>query len=157
MARKHGATREIEPWDWRYYAEKVRNARYHLDTAALKPYFALDRMLAAAFDTANRLFGLRFLERPDLRAYHADVRVFEVQGSDGRIVGVFLSDNFARPTKRGGAWMSAYRWQMRAGGETLPIIVNNNNAKAPAGDRRFSADDVRSSMNSDGLHGLLCR
>ncbi len=159
MAQEHGATHEIEPWDWRYYAEKVRNARYHLDAAELKPYFALDRMLAAAFDTANRLFGLRFLERPDLRAYHADVRVFEVQGSDGRIVGVFLSDNFARPTKRGGAWMSAYRWQMRAGGETLPIIVNNNNfAKAPAGEQTLlSPDDVTTLFHEfgHGLHGLL--
>ena len=104
-----GETHAIEPWDWRHYAEKVRTARYGLDDAQLKPYFSLDRMLAAAFDTAQRLFGISFDERGDIRAYHPDVRVFEVRGRDGRPVGVFLSDNFARPTKRGGAWMSAYR------------------------------------------------
>ena len=81
---RSGATHAIEPWDWRYYAEKVRKARYRLDDAALKPYFSLERMLAAAFDTAQRLFGLRFVERPDIRAYHPDVRVFEVRGARRR-------------------------------------------------------------------------
>ena len=159
FAAAEGATHTIEPWDWRYYAEKVRKERYHIDDAELKAYFSLDRMLGAAFDTAHRLFGLNFIERPDLRAYHADVRIFEVRGSDDRIIGVFLSDNYARPTKRGGAWMSAYRWQLRAGGETLPIIVNNNNfAKAPSGDPTLlSADDVRTLFHEfgHGLHGLL--
>jgi peptidyl-dipeptidase Dcp len=159
MAAAQGATHAIEPWDWRYYAEKVRKARYRTDDAALKPYLSLERMLAAAFDTAERLFGLRFFERPDIRAYHPDVRVFEVRGRDGATVGLFLSDNYARPNKRGGAWMSAYRWQSRADGETLPIIVNNNNfAKAPAGEPTLlSADDVRTLFHEfgHGLHGLL--
>jgi len=159
MALAHGATHAIESWDWRYYAEKVRKARYHLDDAALKPYFSLERMLAAAFDTAHRLFGIRFVERPDIRAYHADVRIFEVRGPDNRVIGVFLSDNYARPNKRGGAWMSAYRWQSRADGETLPIVVNNNNfAKGPAGEPTLlSADDVRTLFHEfgHGLHGLL--
>ena len=84
MALTHGATHAIEPWDWRYYAEKVRKARYRMDDAALKPYFSLERMLAAAFDTAQRLFGLRFVERPDIRAYHPDVRIFEVRDRDDR-------------------------------------------------------------------------
>ena len=159
MALSHGAQHTIEPWDWRYYAEKVRKARYRMDDAALKPYFSLERMLAAAFDTAQRLFGLRFVERPDLRAYHPDVRIFEVHGRDSGTVGLFLSDNHARPNKRGGAWMSAYRWQSRADGETLPIIVNNNNfAKGPAGEPTLlSADDVRTLFHEfgHGLHGLL--
>ena len=159
MALAHGATHAIEPWDWRYYAEKVRKARYRMDDAALKLYFSLERMLAAAFDTAHRLFGLRFEERPDVRAYHPDVRVFEVRDRDGRMVGVFLSDNFARPNKRGGAWMNAYRWQSRADGETLPIIVNNNNfAKGPDGEPTLlSADDLRTLFHEfgHGLHGLL--
>ena len=137
-ALAHGATHSIEPWDWRFYAEKVRKAHYGFDGAVMKPYFTLDRMLAAAFDTANRLFGIRFVERPDLRAYHEDVRVFEVRGRDDVVVGVFLSDNFARPTKRGGAWMSAYRYQSRVDGETIPIIVNNNNF-AKGGGRRADA------------------
>ena len=159
MALAHGENHAIEPWDWRYYAEKVRKARYGFDDALLKPYFSLERMLAAAFDTANRLFGLDFVERPEIRAYHPDVRVFEVRGRDNKPVGVFLSDNFARPSKRGGAWMSAYRWQSRVGGETLPIIVNNNNfAKAPPGEPTLlSADDARTLFHEfgHGLHGLL--
>ena len=156
---RSGATHAIEAWDWRHYAEKVRNARYGLDEAQLKPYFSLDRMLAAAFDTAQRLFGISFHERGDIPAYHPDVRVFEVRGRDGASLGVFLSDNYARPTKRGGAWMSAYRWQSRIDGETLPVIVNNNNfAKAPAGEPTLlSADDVRTLFHEfgHGLHGLL--
>jgi peptidyl-dipeptidase Dcp len=159
LARAEGATHAIEPWDWRYYAEKVRQARYHLDNATVKPYFPLDRMLAAAFDTAHRLFGIRFVERSDLHAYHADVRIFEVRSGDGRTIALFLSDNFARPTKRGGAWMSAYRWQSRVDGEVLPIVVNNNNfARAPAGEPTLlSADDVRTLFHEFGhaLHGML--
>jgi len=159
MARSLGETHAIEAWDWRHYAEKVRKARYGLDEAQLKPYFSLDRMLHAAFDTAQRLFGISFHERGDMPAYHPDVRVFEVRGRDGKPMGVFLSDNYARPTKRGGAWMSAYRMQSRSDGETLPIIVNNNNfAKAPAGEQTLlSADDVRTLFHEfgHGLHGLL--
>jgi peptidyl-dipeptidase Dcp len=159
MARASGATHAIEPWDWRYYAEKVRKARYRLDDAEVKAYFPLERMLAAAFETAHRLFGITFAERKDLHAYHPDVRVFEVHGGDGRLTGIFLSDNYARATKRGGAWMSAYRWQSRSNGETLPIVVNNNNfAKAPAGESTLlAADDVRTLFHEfgHGLHGLL--
>jgi len=158
-ALAHGETHPIEPWDWRYYAEKVRKAHYGFDGAVLKPYFALDRMLGAAFDTAHRLFGIRFTERPDLHAYHPDVRVFEVRDHDERAVGLFLSDNFARPTKRGGAWMSLYRNQSRIDGETLPIVVNNNNfAKgAPGEPTLLSADDARTLFHEfgHGLHGLL--
>ena len=159
LAKSQGAAHPIEPWDWRYYAEKVRKERYHLDDDELKPYFSLERMRAAMFDTAQRLFGLSFAPRPDVRAYHADVGVFEVRGADDRLVGVFLSDNYARPNKRGGAWMSAFRWQSRRDGETLPIIVNNNNfAKGSAGTPTLlSADDVRTLFHEfgHGLHGLL--
>ena len=158
-ALAHGETHPIEPWDWRYYAEKVRRAHYGFDAAVLEPYFALDRMLAAAFDTAHRLFGVRFVLRPDLPAYHPDVRVFEVKDAEDRMVGLFLSDNFARQTKRGGAWMSSFRDQSNSDGETLPIIVNNNNfAQGDAGEPTFlSADDVRTLFHEfgHGLHGLL--
>ena len=159
MALAHGETHAIEPWDWRYYAEKVRKARYGFDEATVKRYFSLDRMLEAAFDTAHRLFGLTFVERPDIRTYHHDVRTFEVRGRDDRLIGIFLSDNFARPTKRGGAWMNDYRVQSRVAGETVPIVVNNNNfAKAPPGEATLlSADDARTLFHEfgHGLHGLL--
>jgi peptidyl-dipeptidase Dcp len=155
----YGETHAIEPWDWRFYAEKVRTAHYGFDGGTLKPYFSLDRMLAAAFDTAHRLFGISFVERPDIPAYHPDVRVFEVRGREDQVVGIFLSDNFARPTKRGGAWMSAYRNQSRVDGDTIPIIVNNNNfAKAAPGQPTLlSADDARTLFHEfgHGLHGLL--
>jgi peptidyl-dipeptidase Dcp len=148
----------IEPWDWRYYAEKVRQARYDVDDALVKPYFPLQRVAVAAFDCAERLFGVRFVARTDLPAYHPDVRVYEVQ-RDGRTVGVFLHDNFARPSKRSGAWMSAYRWQSRVDGDVIPIVVNNNNfAKAPPGEPTLlSLDDVRTLFHEfgHGLHGLL--
>ena len=159
MALSRGENLQIEPWDWRYYAEKVRKARYDFDEAAIKPYFSLERMLTAAFDCAHRLFGIRFVERVDIPLYHSDVRAYEVRDRDDRIIAVFLSDNFARPTKRSGAWMSAYRWQSRADGEVLPIIVNNNNfAKAPAGEPTLlSTDDVRTLFHEfgHGLHGML--
>jgi len=159
MALSHGETHAIEPWDWRYYAEKVRKARYGFDEAEVKPYFSLERMLAAAFDTARRLFGLKFVERPDVASYHGDVRTFEVRDRDERLIGIFLSDNFARPSKRGGAWMNDYRAQSRVAGETLPIVANNNNfAKSPAGEATLlSADDVRTLFHEfgHGLHGLL--
>ena len=158
MARAGGATHAIEPWDWRYYAEKVRRERYAIDDAEVKPYFALDRMIEAMFDCAGRLFGIRFVPCPDLKAYHPDVRVYEVQDAQGQTLGAFLSDNFMRPTKRGGAWMSTFQQQSRANG-TQPIVINNNNfAKAPPGEPTLlSADDVRTLFHEfgHGLHGLL--
>ncbi len=153
----------IEAWDWRYYAEKVRKVRYDFDEAQVKPYFPLDRMTAAAFDCAARLFGLKFIEQPQVKAYHPDVKVYEVRGADGALVGVFLHDNFARPAKRSGAWMGSYRVQSRiggAGGEAVvPIVVNNNNfAKAALGEPTLlSFDDARTLFHEfgHGLHGLL--
>jgi len=155
-----GESPEIEAWDWRYYAEKVRQARYDLDEAQVKPYFPLERMVEAAFDCAQRLFGLRFTLRADLRAYHPDVQVYEVsQQGDGSLVGIFLHDNFARPSKRSGAWMGSYRQQMRNGGGVLPIVVNNNNfAKgAPGAPTLLSFDDAATLFHEfgHGLHGLL--
>jgi peptidyl-dipeptidase Dcp len=155
---------QIEAWDWRYYAEKVRQARYDLDEAAVKPYFPLDRMVEAVFDCAQRLFGVRFTARADLQAYHPDVKVYEVrQAADDSMVGIFLHDNFARPTKRSGAWMSLYRSQSRNAADAaqgvLPIVVNNNNfAKgAPGEPTLLSFDDARTLFHEfgHGLHGLL--
>ena len=158
-ARARGDAIEIAPWDWRYYAEKVRAAHYHLDEAEIKPYFALDRMEAAAFDCARRLFGVEFVRRADLAAYHPDVRVYEVRGRDGARIGLFLADHFARPGKRSGAWMNSLRLQSRAGGEVLPIVGNNNDfAQAPAGEPTLlSADNLRTLFHEfgHGLHGLL--
>ena len=115
MARAEGLNEPLEPWDWRYYAEKVRRAQYDLDEAEVKPYFVLDNMVAAAFDTAGHLFGLTFTARGDLPVYHPDVRVWEVRDRAGNHVGLFLHDNFARPGKHSGAWSSRYRDQQKSG------------------------------------------
>jgi peptidyl-dipeptidase Dcp len=159
LMREAGITHAIEPWDWRFWAEKVRQRTYALDDAEIKPYFPLERMVAAAFDCAERLFGVRFAERADLPVYHPDVRAYEMRGGDGRVAGIFLHDNFARPSKRSGAWMSSFRQQTKNGGEVIPVIVNNNNfAKAAAGEPTLlSFDDVRTLFHEfgHGLHGLL--
>ena len=154
-----GQASEIEPWDWRYWAEKVRRDRYAIDDAEVKPYFRLENMVAAAFDCAQRLFGLSFVPRDDLPVYHPDVKAYEVRDASGAAVGVFLQDNLARPAKRSGAWMSSLRWQHRNGGAQLPVILNNNNfAKGGADEPTLlSLDDARTLFHEfgHGLHGLL--
>ena len=106
-----GGNFKIAGCDWRYYAEKVRKAKFDVDEAEVKPYLQLDSVIAAAFDVASKLFGVSFNERKDLPVYHPDVRAFEVTGADGRHIGLFLGDYFARPSKRSGAWMSGWRDQ----------------------------------------------
>ena len=159
MARSEGGNFTIAPWDWRYYAEKVRKAQFDLDEADIKPYLSLDRMLEAAFYTAKKLFGLSFVERHDVPVYHPDVRVWEVQARGGRHVGLFLGDYFARPSKRSGAWMSSFRRQQKLIGNIRPIIVNVLNcAKAADGQPTLlSYDDARTLFHEFGhaLHGLL--
>ena len=155
-----GGNFEVAGWDWRYYAEKVRKARYDVDEAEVKPYLQLDNVIEAAFDVATRLFGLKFTERTDLPVYHPDVRAFEVRAKDGRHVGIFLGDYYARPSKRSGAWMSGYRDQYKFDGrEVRPIVVNVSNfAKgAPGEPSLLSLDDARTLFHEFGhaLHGLL--
>ncbi|HZF79766.1 MAG TPA: M3 family metallopeptidase, partial [Rubrivivax sp.] len=152
----------IEPWDWRFWAEKVRRCRYAIDDAEVKPYFELNRVVQAAFDCAQRLFGLSFTQRDDIPVYHPDVKAFEVRNAQGEVTGIFCQDNFARPNKRSGAWMSALRWQHRNGegrAHELPVILNNNNfARGAAGEPTLlSLDDARTLFHEfgHGLHGLL--
>ena len=156
MARSLGQPTPIAAWDWRYLAQKVRAQRFDLDDAELKPYFSLDAMIAAMFDCAGRLFGLHFVERKDMALHHADARLWEVRGEDGALVGLFIGDNFARSTKRSGAWMSVFRSQSGHEGGTLPIVINNNNF-AKASPTLLSFDDVRTLFHEfgHGLHGLL--
>ena len=159
IARGKGLNDPIEPWDWRYYAEKVRQAEYDLDEAEVKPYFVLDNMVQAAFDTARRLFGLTFTERSDVPVYHPDVRVWEVRDNAGDHVGMFLHDNFARPGKRSGAWSSRYRDQETLDGAAVtPIVVNNNNF-AKGAPTLLSFDDAETLFHEfgHGLHSLLSR
>ena len=158
MARADGLNEPIAAWDWRYYAEKVRQAKYALDEASVKPYFVLDNIVQAAFDTAERLFGLRFIERRDCPVYHPDVRAYEVRDAADRPIGLFLHDNFARAGKQSGAWSSRYRDQETLDGAVAPIVVNNNNF-AKGAPTLLSFDDAETLFHEfgHGLHGLLSR
>jgi peptidyl-dipeptidase Dcp len=159
LARSEGQNDPIAAHDWHFYAEKVRKARFALDEAEIKPYLQLDRIIDAAFDVASRLFGLRFTPRPELGGYHPDVRIWEVSTADGRHMGLFLGDYFARASKRSGAWMSQYRGQRNLDGEQRPIIVNVCNFAKPAPGQAalLSIDDARTLFHEFGhaLHGLL--
>jgi peptidyl-dipeptidase Dcp len=159
VARRDGFEGALEQWDWRFYAEKVRQADYALDEAEMKPFFVFEAIQQAAFDTATRLFGVTFTPIAGVALYHPDVRAYEVRDGTGH-VGVFLADPFARPDKRSGAWMSSYRDQeaMDAGaaGAVSPIIVNNNNF-AQSAPVLLSLDDAETLFHEFGhaLHGLL--
>jgi peptidyl-dipeptidase Dcp len=156
LAQAKGDNIEIEPWDWRFYAEQVRKERHDLDEAVIKPYFQLDRIIEAAFETAYRLFGVSFVELKDTPRYHPDIRVWQVTGSGGEFVGIFIGDYFARASKRSGAWMSSFRSQERLTGDIRPIVVNvmNFSKGQPS---LLSFDDARTLFHEFGhaLHGLL--
>ena len=158
-ARSQGENVDIAPWDWRYFAEKVRKERFDLDEAELRPYLQLDKMIAAAFDCASRLFGLQFRELKNFAGYHPDVRAWEVLDKSGAHAGLFIGDYFARPSKRSGAWMSSFRTQHRLGKGQRPIIINVLNfAKGADGEPTLlSFDDARTLFHEfgHGLHGLL--
>jgi peptidyl-dipeptidase Dcp len=148
----------VEPWDWSFYAEQVRRARYDVDQAELRPYFELDRVIAdGVFFAAHRLYGVTFEERHDLPGYHPDVRTFEVFDDSGSPLGLFLLDPYARPTKRGGAWMNHLVDQSHLLGER-PVVMNNLNITRPAsGPTLLTYDEVRTAFHEFGhaLHGLL--
>ena len=150
---------KLEGWDWRYYAEKVRKARFDLDQDQLKPYFQLDKMIEAQFFVANQLWGLQFAARKDLPVYHPDVRIWEVRERDGRLIGLFYGDFFSRPSKQSGAWMSSFRNQRKLGGVRTPVVLNVCNFNKPAAGQPalLSYDDAETLFHEFGhaLHGLL--
>jgi peptidyl-dipeptidase Dcp len=154
-----GGNFQLAPWDWRYYAEKLRQAKANFDDSAIKPYLSLDHMIEAAFDCATRLFGITFAERKDVPVWHPDVRVWEVRGPDGHHKGLFYGDYFARPSKRSGAWMTSLRDQQKLDVETAPLIINVCNfAKGAGGEPSLlSPDDARTLFHEfgHGLHGML--
>lgn len=154
MMADDGVNGPLEPWDWRYYSEKRRKAEHDLDEAELKPYLSLDAMIAAAFDCANRLFGLSFAPL-DIPLYHPDARAWEVT-RNGKHVAVFIGDYFARGSKRSGAWCSAMRSQKKLGGDTRPIVVNVCNF-AKGDPSLLSYDDARTLFHEFGhaLHQML--
>ncbi|MEO3870521.1 M3 family metallopeptidase [Nonomuraea sp. B12E4] len=149
---------EIEPWDWSYYSEKVRQARYDFDGAEMRPYFELNRVYRdGVFFAATKLYGITFAERPDLGGYHPDVTVFEVFNEDGGRLGLFVLDPYARATKRGGAWMNNLVDQSFLFGQ-LPVVMNNLNVTKPAsGPTLLTYEEVNTAFHEFGhaLHGLF--
>jgi peptidyl-dipeptidase Dcp len=163
LIQQEGGNFDLAAWDWRYYAEKLRKVRCDIDAAEIAPYLALDNMIAAAFDTAHRLFGLTFRELHDVPVWHADVRVWEVSGPGGQFRGLFFGDYFARSSKRSGAWMTTLRTQHKLDGEVRPLVINVMNfarASEKPGEGEptlLSFDDTRTLFHEFGhaLHALM--
>jgi peptidyl-dipeptidase Dcp len=159
LIAEEGGNFELAAWDWRYYAEKLRQRRANFDDAAIKPYLALDNMIAAQFDVATKLFGVTFAERHDVPVWHPDVRVWEVKDAQGRHKALFYGDYFARPSKRSGAWMTSLRDQQKLDGDIAPQILNICNfPRGTDGEPSLlSPDDARTLFHEfgHGLHGML--
>ncbi len=159
LIQAEGGNFKLAPWDWRYYAEKRRKAEFDFDEGGIELYLQLDNMIAAAFDTANRLFGLKFARRNDIPLYHPNVRAWEVTDAEGRHVGLFLGDYFARTSKRSGAWMSTFRSQEKLAGDIRPLVYNVMNFSKPGGSAPalVSFEDARTLFHEFGhaLHALL--
>lgn len=149
----------LQPWDWAFYSEQVRRSRFDLDEATLRPYFELDRVLQdGLFFAAERLYGVRFVERHDLPVYRPEVRVWEVMDADGSSIGLFIGDYYARDSKQGGAWMNEYVSQSALLGST-PVVGNHLNvARPPDGQPTLlTVDEVTTLFHEfgHGLHGLF--
>ncbi len=160
MISKEGHDFKLQPWDWWYYAEKLKKAKYALDEEMLRPYFKLENVREGAFSVASKLYGIQFIEREDIPKYHEDARVFEVKEADGSHIGIFYTDYFPRASKRGGAWMNSFRKQSRLYGEEIyPVITNNGNFSKPTGGKPalISSEEVSTLFHEfgHGLHGLL--
>ncbi len=160
MIDAEGGGFRLEPWDWRFYAEKVKRATYDLDEEAIKPYLALDAVRDGAFALAGKLYGVTFSERADVPVYHPEVRVFEVKEQDGRHVGLLFLDYHPRPGKRGGAWCGNIRDQwIDRGTFVTPLVYNVGNFPRPTGDgpALLSVDDAETLFHEFGhaLHFLF--
>jgi peptidyl-dipeptidase Dcp len=151
---------KLQSWDWWYYAEKLKKAKYALDDELLRPYFKLENVIDGVFTVAANLYGLQFEERTDIPTYHEDVKVFEVKEDDGSHVGILYTDYFPRSSKRGGAWMNSLRKQSKIKGMNItPVIFNVGNFSKPTADKPslISLEEVSTMFHEFGhaLHGLL--
>ncbi len=160
MIYAEGKNFKLEPWDWWFYAEKVKKAKYDLDEEMIRPYFQVENVRQGAFDVATKLFGITFTERKDIPIYHEDVTVYEVKEADGTHIGILYTDYFPRASKGGGAWMNEFRAQSNMDGKEIrPLIVNVGNFTKPVGDKPalISYDEANTLFHEFGhaLHGLL--
>lgn len=160
---QEGGNFKLAPWDWWYYAEKVRQAKYALNEDELKPYFSVDNVRQGAFMVAEKLYGVTFKERTDLPVYHPDVKAFEVFDAEGKHLAVFYCDYFPRASKRSGAWMSNFReaYKTADGKDIRPIVYNVGNFTKPTADTPslLTIDEVETLFHEfgHGLHGMLTR
>ena len=161
MMREDGIDDELRGWDWRYYAEKVRQARYDFDEEALRPYFEFSAVRDGVFALSNALWGITFEERDDIPTWHPDQQVFEVRDADGSHLAILYMDFFARETKRGGAWMNSLRPQSNVDSFVSPIVTNNFNFPAPTADSPslLSLSEAETLFHEFGhaLHGMFSR
>jgi peptidyl-dipeptidase Dcp len=160
MIDEEGGDFKLAPWDWWYYAEKIRKVKYQLDEEAIRPYFKVENVIDGAFMVANKLWGTTFEERQDIPKYHEDVKVFEVKEADGTHIGVLFTDYFPRASKQGGAWMSSFRKQHKIDGKSItPVIYNVGNFSKPTADKPalISFEEAATLFHEFGhaLHGLL--
>jgi peptidyl-dipeptidase Dcp len=160
MAKAEGKDIEIGPWDWWYYAEKIKMQDYNLDEEEIRPYLKVDNVINGTFILADTLFGLKFEEQNNIPKYHPDVRTYTVKNAAGELIGIYLSDWFYRDSKRGGAWMNNYRDQSNMNGDrVIPIVVNVGNFTKPTADKPslLSQDEALTLFHEFGhaLHGLL--
>ncbi len=159
--KKLSGLSDLAAWDWHYWTERVRKEKFDLNEAEIKPYLQLHKLMEAMFAVASRLFGVHFKQVTNISKYHDSVTGWDVTDNEGKHVGLFLSDNFARSSKRSGAWMSTYRDPMNLTQEVRPIVVNNNNfSQGEVGKPTLlSLDDARTLFHEfgHGLHGLLSK
>jgi peptidyl-dipeptidase Dcp len=162
MIDAEGHDFKLQPWDWWYYAEKVKKAKYDLDDEQLRPYFQLENVRQGVFALATKLYGITFTKREDIPRYHPDVEAFEVKEADGNHIGILYTDYFPRASKRGGAWMNSLRKQSKRNGAMVtPVIYNVGNFTKPTGDTPslISFDEANTLFHEFGhaLHGLLSK
>jgi len=153
---REGHDFKLEAWDWWYYAEKVKKEKYALDDAMLRPYFKMENVRRGAFDVAEKLYGIKFIQRNDIQGYHPDVEVFEVLEADGKHLGIFYSDYYPRDSKRSGAWSSSLRSQSNIDGNFItPLVYNVGNFSKPTADKPslMNVDEVNTLFHELG-HAL---
>jgi len=162
LIKREGENFRLEPWDWFYYAEKLRKEKYDLDEAEARPYFQMEKVRDGAFEVANRLYGLRFKEVKGVPVYHPEVRIFEVSEADNTHIGYIYFDYFPRPEKRNGAWMGNFTEQSEADNRFVhPVVYNVGNFAPPSADvpSLLTIDQVETLFHEFGhaLHGLLSK
>ncbi len=160
LANAEGHHFKIKPWDWWYYSEKVRKQKYDMDESALRPYFELENVRKGLFSVLNKLYGLTFKLNKEIPVYQKDVRAYEVHEASGKLTGILYMDFYPRPTKQGGAWMTAYRKQYFENGKNIiPVISVNYNFTQPTGNTPalLSMDEVETMFHECGhaMHGML--